>query len=101
MAETTEATKMDKFKNKMDVKMDHLRAHLVNLRAKADKVELGARAEIDKSLAALDKSQGELKVKLDEWIKAGKESGKELEKGIKLSAKELKKAVKEAYKKLP
>jgi gas vesicle protein len=101
MAETTETTKTDKFKTKMDAKMDQIRAHIVDLKAKADKVEVGARAEAVKSLDALDKAQGDLMAKIDQWVKAGKESGEELKKGIKLSAKELKKAVKEAYKKLP
>jgi len=94
-------TKTEKFQAKMGIKMEHIRASLIELRAKAKEVQLEARAELDKSLDALEKSQGELKVKLDEWTKAGQEAGKELKKGLKISAKELKRSVKEAYKKLP
>ncbi len=94
-------TKMEKFRAKIDIEMDHVRARLIDLRAQAGKLELKAREELDKSLDTLDKAQGDLKVKLDNWTKAGAESGKELAKGIKSSAKELRKGIKQAYKKLP
>jgi hypothetical protein len=94
-------TKTEKFQAKIGIRMEHARAAYIELRAKAKEIQLEARTELDKSLNALEKTQGELKVKLDEWTKAGQGVGKELKKGIKISAGELKKAVKEAYKKLP
>jgi hypothetical protein len=93
-------TRMEKFQAKVGIEMDHLKARLIELRAKAKEAKLDAREEFDKGLDALEKAQGELKIKLDEWAKAGKEAGKDLKKGIKRSTKELKKSVKDAYKKL-
>jgi hypothetical protein len=93
-------TRMEKFKAKMDIEMDHIRAALMELRAKAKEAKLDARLEFEKGLDALEKNQGDLKSKLDEWAKTGMEAGGELKKGIKRSAKDLKKSVKKAYKTL-
>jgi hypothetical protein len=93
-------TRMEKFQAKVGIEMDHLKARLIELRAKAKEAKLDARTEFDKGLYALEKAQNELKAKLDEWARAGRESGKDLQKGIKRSTKELKKSVKNAYKKL-
>jgi len=93
-------TKTEKFKAKFDIEMDHIRAALIELRAKAKGAKLDARLEFEKGLDALEKNQGDLKAKLDEWAKTGKEAGGELKKGIKRSAKDLKKSVKKAYKTL-
>lgn len=93
-------TKIEKFKAKIDIEMDHIKARLIELRAKAKEAKLDAQVEFDKGLDALDKAQEDLKAKLDEWAKAGKEAGKDLKKGIKRSAKQLKKSVKKAYKSL-
>ena len=81
--------------------MDHIRASLLELRAKAKEVRLDAKLEFEKGLDALERNHGDLKGKLDEWVKAGKEAGGELKKGLKRSAKELEDAVKKAYKNLP
>lgn len=94
-------TRAEKFQAKMGIQMEHARAALIEMKAKAREMKLEARMELDKSLEALEKKHGELKVKLDEWGKAGQEAGQELKKGIKASAKELKQSVKEAYRKLP
>ena len=93
-------TRMEKFKAKMDIEMDHIRAALMELRAKAKEAKLDARLEFEKGLDALEKNQGDLKAKLDEWAKTGMEAGGEIKKGIKRSAKDLKKSVKKAYKTL-
>jgi hypothetical protein len=93
-------TKQEKFQAKIRIEMDHIKARLIELRAKAKEAKLDARVEFDKGLDALDKAQEDLKSKLDEWAKAGKEAGKDLKKGIKRSAKELKKSARDAYKKL-
>jgi hypothetical protein len=94
-------TRMEKFRVKMDIELDHIRASLIELRAKAKEAKLDARLEFEKGLDALEKNQGDLKSKIDEWAKAGKEAGGEIAKGIKRSAKDLKKGVKKAYKALP
>ena len=93
-------TKMEKFKAKMDIEMDHIRAALIELRAKAKEAKLDVRLEFEKGLDLLEKNQGDLKSKIEEWAKAGKQAGGELTKGFKRSAKDLKKGVKKAYKTL-
>ncbi len=94
-------TKMQKYKVKMDIELDHIRAALIELRAKAKEAKLDARLEFEKGLDLLEKNQGDLKSKVEEWAKAGTEAGGELVKGFKRSAKDLKKGVKKAYKALP
>ncbi len=94
-------TKMEKFKVKMDIEMDHIRASLLELRAKAKEARLDARLEFEKGLDLLEKNHGDLRSKVDEWAKAGKEAGGEIVKGFKRSAKDLEKGVKKAYKALP
>ncbi|HVP90897.1 MAG TPA: hypothetical protein VMS75_06735 [Terriglobales bacterium] len=93
-------TKMEKFRAKIDIQMDHIMAALIELRAKAKEVKLDTRASIEKSLDALEKNQGEIRSKLDEWAKAGKDAAGDLQKTIKRSTKELSKSVKKAYKSL-
>ncbi len=93
-------SRKDKFLAKIGIEMDHLKARLIELRAKAKEAKLEARTELDKSLDSLEKMQAEVKAKLDEWAKAGKEAGGELKKGIKRSTGEVKKSVKQAYKNL-
>jgi len=93
-------TKPEKFQAKIGIEMDHLKAGLTELRAKAKEVKLEARTEFDKSLDALEKLQADVKNRLEEWAKAGQGAGKELKKGIKQSTKDLKKSVKKAYKNL-
>jgi len=93
-------TKMEKFRAKIDIEMDHVRAALIELRAKAKEVKLDTRVSIEKSLDALEKNQGDVRSKLDEWAKAGKDAAGELQKTIKRSTKELRKSVKKAYKSL-
>jgi hypothetical protein len=93
-------TKQEKFQEKIGIEMDHLKARLIELRAKAKEVKLDARVEFDKTIEALEKTQGELKIRLEDWTKAGKEAAGDLKKTIKRSVKDLEKSVKDAYKNL-
>jgi gas vesicle protein len=93
-------TKIEKFQAKIGIEMDHIKARLIELRAKAKEVKLDARVEFEKGLDALEKTQGEIKSTLDDWAKAGKEAAGDLKKTIKRSTKDLKKSVKDAYKSL-
>jgi len=93
-------TKIEKFKAKIDIEMDHIRASLIELRAKAKEVKLDTRVGIENTLDAIEKGQGDIKSKLDEWVKAGKDAAGDLKKTIKRSTKGLRKSVKKAYKSL-
>ncbi|MGD1010078.1 MAG: hypothetical protein ABR951_08010 [Candidatus Aminicenantales bacterium] len=93
-------TRIEKFKTKIDIEMDHVRAALIELRAKAKEVKLDTRVEIEKGLDAIEKGQADIGSKLDEWAKAGKDAAGDLKKTIKRSTKDLRKSVKKAYKSL-
>lgn len=93
-------TQRDKFQRKIGIEMDRLKARLIELRAKAKEVKLDARVELDKTLDSLERTQGELKSKVEDWTKAGEDAAKDLKKSIKHSVKDLKKSVKHAYKSL-
>jgi ATP-dependent 26S proteasome regulatory subunit len=93
-------TRREKFQRKIEIETDRLKARLIELRAKAKEVKLDARVEFDKTLDSLEKTQGELKSRLDDWTKAGKDAAKDMKKSIKRSVKDLKKSVKHAYKSL-
>jgi Skp family chaperone for outer membrane proteins len=93
-------TRREKFQAKIGIQMDHLKAGLIELRAKAKEAKLDARQDFDKGLDALEKAQEELKCRLDEWAKAGKEAERDLKKTIKRSSKNLRKSVKKAYRSL-
>jgi hypothetical protein len=93
-------TKIEKFQAKIDIEMDHVKASLIELRAKAKQAELDVKTEFEKGLDALEKSQGEIKSKLNEWVKSGKGAAGDLKKTIKRSTKDLRKSVKKAYKSL-
>jgi hypothetical protein len=77
--------------------MDHVKAGLRELKARARGVRLEARLEYRKQIEALEKRQKELKARFGEWRKAGRAAGKDLEKGIERSARELGKAVEKAF----
>ena len=93
-------TKREKFQAKIGIQLDHVKAGLIELRAKAKEIKLDTRVDIEKSLDALEKMQSDIKNKLEEWAKAGQDAGKDLQKTIKRSAKSLKKSVKKTYKTL-
>ena len=50
-------TKIEKFQAKIDIEMDHIKASLIELRAKAKEAKLDARTELEKGLDALESSQ--------------------------------------------
>ena len=91
-------TKIEKFQAKMDIEMDHIRAALIELRAKAKEVKLDTRVSIERTLEAMEKNQSDIRSKLDEWAKAGADAASDLKKTIKGSTKDLRRSVKRAYK---
>jgi gas vesicle protein len=93
-------TKQEKFQAKIGIEMDHLKARLIELRAKANEVKLEAKVEYDKTLDTLEKTQADLKTRLEEWTKTGQELAGDMKKTIKRSVKDLKKSIKDAYKSL-
>jgi hypothetical protein len=90
-------SKKDEFQERIGVQMDHVKAGLMELKARARSVQLDARLEYRKQVEALEKKQKELKARVGGWKKAGRAAGKDLEKGIERSARELGKAVERAF----
>jgi hypothetical protein len=96
----TKLTKKDEFLERLGIEMDHVKAGLMELKAKSRKLKLEARLEYDKGLKSLEKKEGELNVQMGEWTKAGQEVGEDMKKGLERAAKDLKKAVDDAYARL-
>jgi hypothetical protein len=96
----TKLTKKDEFLERLGIEMDHVKAGLMELKAKSRKLKLEARLEYDRGLKSLEKKERELKVQMGEWNKAGKKAGEDVKKGIERAAKDLKKAVDDAYARL-
>jgi vacuolar-type H+-ATPase subunit D/Vma8 len=80
--------------------MDHVKAGLMELKAKGRTLKLEARLEYDRGLKSLEKKEQELKVRMGEWSKAGRKAGEDVKKGLERAAKDLKKAVDDAYARL-
>jgi hypothetical protein len=93
-------TKKDEFLERLGIEMDHVKAGLMELKAKSRTLKLEARLEYDKGLKSLEEKEGELKVRMGEWIKAGEKAGEDVKKGLERAAKDLKKAVDDAYARL-
>jgi len=93
-------TKADEFLERLGIEMDHVKAVLMELKAKGRTLKLEARLEYDKGLKSLEKKEGELKVRMGEWAKAGQKAGEDVKKGLERAAKDLKKAVDDAYARL-
>jgi len=93
-------TKKDEFLERLGIEMDHVKAGLMELKAKSRKLKLEARLEYDKGLKSLEKKEQELKVRMGEWSKAGQKAGEDVKKGLERAAKDLKKAVDDAYARL-
>src|SRR5512137_179179 len=89
-------TRKDEFAERLGIEMDHIKAGLMELRAKGRKLRLEARVEFEKNRASLEAKEKELKSKVGEWAKAGEAAGAEFKKGAERAAKELRKAVKDA-----
>jgi len=93
-------TKKDEFLERLGIEMDHVKASLLELKAKGRKLTLEARLEYDKGLKSLETKEKELKVRMGEWSKAGREAGEDVKKGLERAAKDLKKAVEDAFDRL-
>ncbi|MCX6569280.1 MAG: hypothetical protein NT147_09580 [Candidatus Aminicenantes bacterium] len=93
-------TKKDEFRERLGIEMDHVKAGLMELKARSRKLKLEARLEYDKGLKSLEQKEGELRVRMGEWIKAGEKAGEDVKKGLEQAAKDLKKAVDEAFARL-
>jgi len=92
--------KKDEFLERIGIEMDHVKAGLMELKAKSRKLKLEARLEYDKGLRSLVKTERELKVRMGEWSKAGQKAGVDVKQGLERAAKDLKKAVDDAYARL-
>lgn len=93
-------SKKDEFLERLGIEMDHVKAGLMELKAKSRKLKLEARLEYDKGLKSLEKKEGELKVRMGEWAKAGQKAGEDVKQGLERAVKDLKKAVDDAYARL-
>ncbi len=90
-------TKKDEFLERLGIEMDHVKAGLLELKAKGRELTLEARLEYDRGLKSLEKKEQELKVRMGEWGKAGRKAGEDVKKGLERAAKDLKKAIDDAY----
>jgi hypothetical protein len=93
-------TKKDEFLERLGIEMDHVKAGLMELKAKGRKFKLEARLEYEKGLRSLEERERDLKVRMGEWSKAGQKAGEDVKKGLEQAAKDLKKAVDDAYARL-
>jgi vacuolar-type H+-ATPase subunit D/Vma8 len=93
-------TKTDEFLERLGIEMDHVKAGLMELKAKGRTLKLEARLEYDRGLKSLEKKEQELKVRMGEWSKAGQKAGEDMKQALERAAKDLKKAVDNAYARL-
>jgi hypothetical protein len=93
-------TNKDEFLERLGIEMDHVKAGLMELKAKSRKLKLEARLEYDKAHKSLENKERELKVRMGEWTKAGEKAGEDVKKGLVRAARDLKKAVDDAYARL-
>ena len=93
-------TKTDEFLERLGIEMDHVKAGLMELKAKGRKLGLEARLDFEKGVGSLEKMEKDLKVRMAEWAKAGGKAGADVKTGLERAAKELKKAVSDAASRL-
>ncbi|HMA54242.1 MAG TPA: hypothetical protein VKT17_07245 [Acidobacteriota bacterium] len=93
-------TKTDEFLERLGIEMDHVKAGLMELKAKGRKLGLEARLDFEKGVGSLEKMEKDLKVRMEEWAKAGGKAGADVKTGLERAAKELKKAVSDAASRL-
>ena len=91
-------TKVDEFQERLGIRMDHVKARLLDLKAQGRKLKLEARLDYDKSVRALERKEKELAAQVTEWRKAGAAAGRDLKKGIDRTAKNLTDALDDAFK---
>jgi len=73
--------------------MDHNKARTLEIKAKARKLGLEARLDLEKRVGSFEKAQEELKVHIADWAKAGEKATADIRKGLEKAARDLKKAV--------
>ena len=66
-------TKTDEFLERLGIEMDHIKAGLIELKARGRKLGLEARLDFEKGLESIEKTEKDLKVRMEEWAKAGGE----------------------------
>jgi len=93
-------TRKDEFLERLAIEMDHVKAGLMELKAKGRKLKLEARLEYDKGLRSLEEKERDLKVRMGEWTKTGQKASEDVKKGLERAAKDLKKAIDDAYARL-
>ncbi len=93
-------TKTDEFLERLGIEMDHVKAGLMELKAKGRKLGLEARLDYEKGLKSLEAAQKDLKANVAEWAKAGGKAGTDVKKGLEQAVKDLKKAVNDAASRL-
>jgi hypothetical protein len=93
-------SKTDELRERLAIEMDHVKARMLELKARARKLGLEARLDYEKGLRALETKERELKARMKDWAKAGEKAGTEMKKGVELAAKDLKKAVEDAWARL-
>jgi hypothetical protein len=94
---------MDKekaFQEKKEAELKLLSARIEELKAIMQKTKAEAKIEYTQGLDALEKNWKEVKTKLEDLGKSGKEAGKELKEGIEISLFDLKNAVESAFARL-
>ncbi len=89
-------TKTDEFLERLGIEMDHIKAGLMDLKAKGRKLGLEARLDFEKGLKSFEAAQKDLKANVAEWAKAGGKAGTDVKKGLEQAVKDLKKAVSDA-----
>ncbi len=93
-------TKTDEFLERLGIEMDHIKAGLIELKARGRKLGLETRLDFEKGLESIEKTQKDLKVRMEEWAKAGGKAGADVKTGLERAAKELKKAIGDAASRL-
>lgn len=86
-------SKADELRQRLSIEMDHIKARMLELKAKARKLGLEARLDLEKSLGSMEKAQEELKTRVADWAKAGEKATADIRKGLEKAARDLKKAV--------
>jgi hypothetical protein len=93
-------TKTDEFLERLSIEMDHVKAGLIELKARGRKLGLEARLDFEKGLESIEKTQKDLKVRMEEWAKAGEKAGADVKMRLERAAQDLKKAVSDAASRL-
>jgi hypothetical protein len=73
--------------------MDHIKAGLMELKAKGRKLGLEARLDYEKGLGSIEKMQKDLKARMENWAEVGGKAGADVKKGLEQAAKDIKKAL--------